>query len=239
MGNLFGLGHFERSALNDPNMNLNTTSRRYLIHVLQVLMSPKFKFCSMTNHFGVGGHFDTSALNDLEWPWTINQKYPIYVLLVSLNPEFQSVFLYEQLFWKYSPFWEKSPKLPHMTLNATRLWSWTLQGHTLYALLVLVSPESQISHCDQPFLSYKPFWDKCIEWSQNDHDVLEHYKAKGSPYVPTFPESHISLRFTLRPDIFELQAYTGSRYPYVCYQVLESQISPIFLCSQPFQYTRK
>ncbi len=37
-----------------------------------------------------------------------------------------------------------------------------------------------VSLSDQPFSSYKPFWDKGIEWHRND---IEHYKVRGMPYM--------------------------------------------------------
>ncbi len=47
-----------------------------------------------------------------------------------------------------------------------------------YTLAVPPSTKFQLSLYDQPFSSYRPFWDKCTEWLKN---YLEHYKVKGHP----------------------------------------------------------
>ncbi len=60
-----------------------------------------------------------------------------------------------------------------------------------------------VSLYDQPFSRYRPFWDKYTEWPQSD---LEPYKAK-LPYICIIRvhDSQISLRFALRPALFEIQ----------------------------------
>ncbi len=51
-------------------------------------------FRSTTTIFQHTGHFETSAPYDPKWPWTLQgQRYPTYVLLVSMNPKFHSVSL--------------------------------------------------------------------------------------------------------------------------------------------------
>ncbi len=61
-----------------------------------------------------------------------------------------------------------------------------------------------VSLFDQPFSRYRPFWDNCTEWPQID---LAQYKVK-LPYIciTSVRDSQISLRFALRPALFETQA---------------------------------
>ncbi len=86
------------------------------------------------------------------------------------------------------------------------------------------------------FSSYRPFWDRCTEWLQNDPQRCPQICVTG------MLESQISLRFTLPPAVFDLLAILrqvhwmppkwpwalqGQRYP--IYAVSESQISVRFV----------
>ncbi len=49
-----------------------------------------------------------------------------------------------------------------------------------YELVTSSHKFNSILHYKQPFWSYRSFWDKRKEWSQND---IEHYKVKGTTYM--------------------------------------------------------
>ncbi len=112
---------------------------------------PEFgSFCSTASQFQVTGHFETSAPNDLKWPWTIrDQRYPIYILQLPLSPKFHSNMLYGQPLSHYRPFWDKSTKWPHNDLrgqaNTKRPKLPNIQMYMLYENL---SPKfrSMVSH---------------------------------------------------------------------------------------------
>ncbi len=73
------------------------------------------QFHSMTSCFRDTGNFETSALNDPKWYWTLQgQRYPIYVLLVFTSPKFHSISLYNEPFSKYRPFWDKCSEWPQI-----------------------------------------------------------------------------------------------------------------------------
>ncbi len=88
-----------------------------------------------------------------------------------------------------SPFWDighfdtRAPNDPQITSNPTR---------SNVPDICITTLGSQISLYDQPFLKYKPFWDKCTEWPQID---LEPYQVK-LPYICIngVPDSQILLR---------------------------------------------
>ncbi len=72
----------------------------------------------------------------------------------------------------------------------------------LYKYLTSVKFHSA-SLCGRFWVTWN-FWEKCTEWAQND---LEHSKVKGtSKNATTTPNSQISLRFSIWPVVFELQA---------------------------------
>ncbi len=79
-----------------------------------------------------------------------------------------------------------APMTPKIILNPTR--SNVHHIHKMYVLLVSTRPKLQsVSLYDQTFSRYRPFWDKCTEWQQND---LEPYKVKCTPYVLLVSPSH-------------------------------------------------
>ncbi len=62
---------------------------------------------------------------------------------------------------------------------------------------------------DQPFPNYRPFWDNCINWPKKM--ILKTIMSKTNHMcVTSIPETQISLIFTLRPWVFEIQ---GCRKP--------------------------
>ncbi len=64
----------------------------------------------------------------------------------------------------------------------TPKWPQTLQGqvYPIYVLPVYTSPKfDSVSLYDEPFSKYRPFWEKCTDYPQND---LEH-KLKCTQYV--------------------------------------------------------
>ncbi len=124
--------------------------------------------------------------------------YPIYVLLVSTSNKFHSISLCE-LFSSYRPFWEKCTEWPPNDLEYYMLIC------TPYVLLVSLIPKfNSVSLYNQPFLRYRASSDKLTEWPQND---LESYKVKCTAYMYNYsPWVLNSLRFALRPTVFEIQA---------------------------------
>ncbi len=108
-------------------------------------------FRSTTSRFGVTGHFETRAPNNLQM--TLNttrsevQKYTTYVLLVSQSPKCWSVLLYDQRFPWCSTFYN-SPLTPK--LNAAKrtkkmpkiqIWKFTILFTNLVETLLRSMPE--------------------------------------------------------------------------------------------------
>ncbi len=193
-----------------------------------------------------------AILRQVHWmtpksPWILQgQMYPIHALQVSTRPIFHSVSRYDEPFLSYRPFWEKCTKWPQNDLKlykvkytpymcykyprgvnftvslydksfssywpfwekCTKLPQSDLEHYKLkcspHVLIVSMIPKfHSVSLYNQPFLRYRAFWDKCTEWPQND---LEPYKVK-LPYlcITNVRNSQISLRFALRPALFEIQ----------------------------------
>ncbi len=68
----------------------------------------------------------------------------------------------------------------------TPKWLWTVQGHMchIYMLLVSTSPKfHSVSLYDEPFSKYRPFWDKCTEWPQNDLEHCIYYFSLCGQYT--------------------------------------------------------
>ena len=126
-----------------------------------------------------------------------------------------------------------------MILNPTRI----IVPH----ICVTSIHESQISPVslyEEPFLSYRPFWEKCIEWPQND---LEHYELKCTQYVlvlSLIPKFHSVLLYGqpfLRYRVFwdkctewtqMILNPTRSNAPHICISTIPG--SQISLYDQPF-----
>ena len=122
-----------------------------------------------TARFLVTGYFETSAPNDHKMTLNLQgQMYPICITIVTksqisvLFAQRPAVFELHTILRKVHQMTPKSP--------------WTLQGHMYLIYMLLVSPSSKvlsilINH--QLFSRYRPVWDNCTEWPEND---LEHYK---------------------------------------------------------------
>ena len=109
-----------------------------------------------------------------EWPLQ-GQVYPIYVTNIR---DFQ-IFIRFALRRAVVELRAILRKVPQMTPK----WPQTLksQMYLLYVLPVSTSPKFySISLYDEPFSSYRPFWEKSTEWPQHD---LERCKLKSTPYA--------------------------------------------------------
>ncbi len=105
----------------------------------------------------------------------VNEVTHVYVLLVSLSPKNLFRFSLRRAVSSYRPFWEKCTEwhtndlkhysiykvkgVPYVLLISTRVPNFSPFRSTISLFVCVV------------FLSYRPFRDKCTEWSQND---LEH-----------------------------------------------------------------
>ncbi len=87
----------------------------------------------------------------------------------------------------------------------TPKWVWTLKK-LRYPICTSQLPQSSkftsVLLYSQPFWSYRPFWEKCTEWPQ--YDINSQISLNTTRSITA--ESQISLRFTLRPTLFNLQA---------------------------------
>ncbi len=122
------------------------------------------------------------------------------MLPVSLSPKFQSLLLYSLRFWATGNFEKNVPNDPKMTLYTTR-------SKGLHIAVTSIH-ESQILLYDQPFLRYRPFWDKWTEWPQNYLRYIWPCRVQSQMHpicIASIPEFQISVLFALRPAVFELQ----------------------------------
>ena len=128
-----------------------------------------------------------------------DQMYPIYMLLVSPSPKFQSLSLYVQSFSSYMSFLGHSV---HLSLEIGTLkevhwmtpeWPWALQSqwYTIYVLLVYPDPKfySVLLH-DEPFSRIMVVEKrKCIELPHNDKQLTAKsilYTLNHYLWGPTF-----------------------------------------------------
>ncbi len=93
-------------------------------------------------------------------------------------------------------------------------WPWHVQGqrYTWCILHASLTPKlHSISLYDESFPKYRPFWDKCTEWPQNDLDML---KVKNiNMHAAYIPEAQTFVSFALPWAIFELQSNFGKNSP--------------------------
>ncbi len=171
---------FETSAPNDPKMTLNITRQEVCVTNVPNFQIPgrfwptvHFEKCTKWPIKGLESYEVKSHQNDIE-PYS--QMYPIYVLLVSLIPKFQSVSLYGQLFLKLQAILRKSALNDlKMTLNPT--------PSNVHHVCITRYPQVQTF---TPFWSmtrrfqHGPFWDKCTKQPQIH---LEAYKLKYTLYM--------------------------------------------------------
>ena len=164
---------------------------------------PEFKnfnpFQSTAKHFWVTGHSETSALNDRKL--TLNPTRSIVPQIFVTSIHKSQISLRFALQWAIFELQAILRQVHWMTPN----WPWTLQG-LRYPIYVTSVRESQILlhfTLRNPFLSYRPFWDKCTEWPQMTLNLTR----SNVPHIciTTIPGSQISLRFTVRPALFEIQ----------------------------------
>ncbi len=139
------IGHFEKSALNDPKMTLNLQGQRSLIYVL--IVSPSLKFHPIILY---GQPFSRYKVVDNlkmipEWPWIVNcQKYIpcIYIIndlkLILKNKKYKIRYIYEVLTHEAQIF----------VRFALRPAVFKIQGY------------------------WKRKFRKCTEWPQTDFEIL-------------------------------------------------------------------
>ncbi len=97
-------------------------------------------------------------------------------------------------------FEKSAPNDLKMTRNTTRSKVPHKVKGTPYVWLVSIRLKFQsFSHYGQPFLSYRPFWEKCTQMT------LKCIWA-NVPHITSVPEFHVSLRFALWPAVLELPA---------------------------------
>ena len=78
---------------------------------------------STASCFCVTGHFEKSPPNDFKMTLICTRStipHNIFVLLVLTGPIFHFVLLYDQLFSRHRPFWNKCTEWPNMTFNPPR-----------------------------------------------------------------------------------------------------------------------
>ncbi len=74
----------------------------YYLYVLLVPMIPNSSpFCSTTSRFGIAGHFETSAQNDLKMTLDTRSKVAHICFTTVPESQIQFVSLYDQLFSRY------------------------------------------------------------------------------------------------------------------------------------------
>ncbi len=134
-------------------------------------------------------------------PWRLQgQRCHMYVLLLPTGPKFESVSLYQ-------PF-SSCVLFRDNTMNNCK-WLWTILGqrYLKYVLLVPPNPRFQcLSLYAQPFLTYRPTWDKCTQW--HPIDLPGNTKSQVSRICKSSAfESQTSNVFTLQPAIFELTGH--------------------------------
>ncbi len=96
-----------------PKWHLNTTRSQvpHIIFVSSILESQISHQFVLRPPVSSYRPFETSALNDLKWPRTL-QGHRIYLSVVSLSPKFHPILLYDQPFSSYGPFWDTFTKCP-------------------------------------------------------------------------------------------------------------------------------
>ncbi len=108
----------------------------------------------------------------------------------------------------------------------TPKWPWTLQGQWYVVLVSRVFPFQPISLCGQPFSVYRPFSEQCTERSQITLNLQGHMYPIDVLLLS--PSSNISVCFTLRPAVLELQAIL--RQGHRINPTLQGQIYPPHMC---------
>ncbi len=123
-----------------------------------------------------------------------------------------------QPFLSYRPFWDKCTEWPQMTLNnkgskvSHIVSEWVKRVYSRFDNFS-VSTNTLPGRGGYPIyiwqlilnfnLSYRPFWDKCTEWPQND---VAYEKVKDTPYTYDTPSDP---NFTLFPSAASHYWLTG------------------------------
>ena len=121
-------------------------------------------------------------------------------------------------------------------LNTTRsnvqgpLEHYKVKG-TPYVFLLVVSPcpkFQSVSFYDRPLWKYRPFWDMCTKWPQND---IEPYNVKGTPYIllilspsPKFQTFHSTTSRFWVTDHFETSAGLVPKWPKATLKTARSKV---------------
>ena len=189
--------HFEKSALNDPKMSLNTTSSNvphmcYLCHWF-----PNFTpFCSTASCFWYIGHFGTSASNDPKM--TLNPtRLNVPNICTTTVPESQI-----SLSFPLRPALFEIQAILRQVHWITPKWPWTLKSQiTLY----------MYNWCPR-FPNFTPFRCKASHLQDtgnfetsalNDPKMALNPTRSKVPHicVTSVHESQISLHFTVQPAL--------------------------------------
>ena len=116
-----------------------------------------------------------------EYPWLDKEcskcklYWPIYVTGV---PEFKNFTPFQST---TSHFWVTGHSETSALKDSKMIKPYKVKATPYFLLLISTSPKFHpVSLYDEALLSYRPFWEKCTEWPQNN---LEHYKLKCTPYV--------------------------------------------------------
>ena len=103
----------------------------------------------------------------------------------------------------------------------------------IYVLLVSTCPKLHpVSLYENPFLRYRPFWDKHTEWHENG---IEFYKVKRTHiWVTNIHKSQISLPFALWPAVFEIRPFWDcTKWPQITLNITRSKLLRICVTSIP------
>ncbi len=138
-----------------------------------------------------------------------------------------------------------SRQIQRTTLN----WYWRLHDQRLLRYVSSGAKFQSVSLYGQPLSSYRPCWDKCMEWLQN---YIDNHKVKGTPYMCYYCSRVSTFRpFPLRPQLRAILRWLysitserhwilwGQKYPIHCVNISEQQISiSVLLYSQTFSSYR-
>ena len=156
------------------------------------------------------------------------------MLLVSLNPEFRSVLLYDQSCWSYRPLWETCTERPHMILNTT--WS------NVYLLLLSPSPRISLRFDQRPAVSNAGHFETSApddpKMTLNTTRPMVAHTCYYCPWIPNFSPFHSKTSHFRVTGDFQTSVLndpkmalkpTRSKVPHMCVtNVPKSQISPQF-----------
>ena len=198
-----------------PKLHWRLEGQMYPICVTSIPKSQIHPVSLYDSHFRDAGHFDKSAPNDATWPST--RKGQIYPICVTSIPESQ-----------ISPMCILRPStegpqndIEHYKVKVT----------PRYVLLVSLSPKfHSILLYGQPFSSYMPFWTSVTNDSKNKLNPTR--SNVPHTYVARIPDSLISVRFALRPDVFEIKPFwekSAANDP-KWHWTIQGQMYPMHMC---------